>query len=107
MHGEERQRSFCALLRLPQSFCFLHAAAGARRQFRYYVHRLGRRGLCSYLLIGYWFKNVDYTKAAKKAFVMNRIGDLGFLLSGILDHCKAGHWNYADVFANVSKLSAG
>ena len=38
-------------------------------------------GLCSYLLIGYWFKNIDYTKAAKKAFVMNRIGDLGFLLA--------------------------
>jgi NADH-quinone oxidoreductase subunit L len=37
-------------------------------------------GLCSYLLIGYWFKNIDYTKAAKKAFVMNRIGDLGFLI---------------------------
>jgi hypothetical protein len=38
-------------------------------------------GLCSYLLIGYWFKNVDYTNAAKKAFIMNRIGDLGFLLA--------------------------
>jgi NADH-quinone oxidoreductase subunit L len=38
-------------------------------------------GLCSYLLIGYWFKNIDYTKAAKKAFIMNRIGDLGFLLA--------------------------
>jgi NADH-quinone oxidoreductase subunit L len=38
-------------------------------------------GLCSYLLIGYWFKNIEYTKAAKKAFVMNRIGDLGFLLA--------------------------
>jgi len=37
-------------------------------------------GLCSYLLIGYWFKNTDYNNAAKKAFVMNRIGDLGFLL---------------------------
>src|SRR5687768_13487071 len=36
-------------------------------------------GLCSYLLIGYWFKNEDYNNAAKKAFVMNRIGDLGFL----------------------------
>lgn len=33
-------------------------------------------GLCSYLLIGYWYKNQDYTAAAKKAFVMNRIGDL-------------------------------
>ncbi|HEX6333898.1 MAG TPA: NADH-quinone oxidoreductase subunit L [Flavisolibacter sp.] len=38
-------------------------------------------GLCSYLLIGYWFRNIDFTKAAKKAFVMNRIGDLGFLLA--------------------------
>ncbi len=37
-------------------------------------------GLCSYLLIGYWFKNNDYNNAAKKAFIMNRIGDLGFLL---------------------------
>jgi NADH-quinone oxidoreductase subunit L len=37
-------------------------------------------GLCSYLLIGYWFKNTAYNNAAKKAFIMNRIGDLGFLL---------------------------
>lgn len=38
-------------------------------------------GLCSYLLIGYWFKNQDYNNAAKKAFIMNRIGDFGFLLA--------------------------
>jgi NADH-quinone oxidoreductase subunit L len=38
-------------------------------------------GLCSYLLIGFWFKNPAYNNAAKKAFVMNRIGDLGFLLA--------------------------
>jgi NADH-quinone oxidoreductase subunit L len=38
-------------------------------------------GLCSYLLIGYWFKNIEYNNAAKKAFVMNRIGDLGFLIA--------------------------
>ncbi|MBX2903431.1 MAG: NADH-quinone oxidoreductase subunit L [Chitinophagales bacterium] len=37
-------------------------------------------GLCSYLLIGFWFKNQSYNDAAKKAFVMNRVGDLGFLL---------------------------
>ena len=35
-------------------------------------------GLCSYLLIGFWFKNREYDNAAKKAFIMNRIGDLGF-----------------------------
>ncbi len=37
-------------------------------------------GLCSYLLIGFWFKNIEYSSAAKKAFIMNRIGDLGLLL---------------------------
>jgi NADH-quinone oxidoreductase subunit L len=37
-------------------------------------------GLCSYLLIGFWFKNNSYNNAAKKAFIMNRIGDFGFIL---------------------------
>ena len=37
-------------------------------------------GLCSYLLIGFWFKNQKFNDAAKKAFIMNRIGDLGFLI---------------------------
>ena len=37
-------------------------------------------GLCSYLLIGFWYKNQDYNDAAKKAFIMNSIGDLGFLI---------------------------
>src|SRR5450432_2077469 len=37
-------------------------------------------GLCSYLLIGFWFKNTEYNNAARKAFIMNRIGDFGFIL---------------------------
>ena len=37
-------------------------------------------GLCSYLLIGFWHKNQDYNDAAKKAFIMDRIGDLGLLI---------------------------
>ncbi len=62
-------------------------------------------GLCSYLLIGYWFKNIDFTKAAKKAFVMNRIGDMGFLLALFWIIAKIGSVNYTDVFASVGKLS--
>jgi len=62
-------------------------------------------GLCSYLLIGYWFKNNDYNNAAKKAFVMNRIGDLGFLLAVFWLIAKLGTADYHEVFANVSKLS--
>ncbi|MEO6547276.1 MAG: NADH-quinone oxidoreductase subunit L [Ferruginibacter sp.] len=62
-------------------------------------------GLCSYLLIGYWFKNNDYNNAAKKAFVMNRIGDLGFLLAVFWLIAKLGTADYHMVFANVSKLT--
>lgn len=62
-------------------------------------------GLCSYLLIGFWFKNDNYNYAAKKAFIMNRIGDLGFLLAVFWILEKLGTANYADVFANTSKLS--
>jgi NADH-quinone oxidoreductase subunit L len=56
-------------------------------------------GLCSYLLIGFWFKNRDYGNAAKKAFIMNRIGDLGFLLGMFLIFSTFGSLNYSDVFA--------
>ena len=62
-------------------------------------------GLCSYLLIGFWFKNNNYNYAAKKAFVMNRIGDLGFLLAVFWLIAKLGTVNYADVFAAASTLS--
>lgn len=37
-------------------------------------------GLCSYLLIGFWHQNQEYNDAAKKAFIMNRVGDLGLLI---------------------------
>ena len=65
-------------------------------------------GLCSYLLIGYWFKNVDYTNAAKKAFIMNRIGDLGFLLALFWLISKIGTIEYNQVFtaASLAKLSS-
>ncbi|MFT3910407.1 MAG: NADH-quinone oxidoreductase subunit L [Ferruginibacter sp.] len=59
-------------------------------------------GLCSYLLIGYWYKNNNYTDAAKKAFIMNRIGDLGFLL-GIFWLIKVlGTVSYDEIFTATS-----
>lgn len=65
-------------------------------------------GLCSYLLIGYWFTNGQYNYAAKKAFIMNRIGDLGFLLAIFWLIVRLGTVNYSDVFtaASLAKLSA-
>ncbi|NML19281.1 NADH-quinone oxidoreductase subunit L [Pseudoflavitalea sp. G-6-1-2] len=67
-------------------------------------------GLCSYLLIGFWFKNNEYGNAAKKAFIMNRIGDLGFLLAIFWMVLKLGTVTYhtgdnTGVFDLVSKLS--
>lgn len=56
-------------------------------------------GLCSYLLIGYWFKNTSYNNAAKKAFVMNRIGDLGFLIAVFWMIQVFGTTDYSHIFS--------
>ena len=63
-------------------------------------------GLCSYLLIGFWFKNQEYNKAANKAFIMNRIGDLAFLIAIFWLIAKLGTVSYSEVFnaANLAKL---
>jgi NADH-quinone oxidoreductase subunit L len=61
-------------------------------------------GLCSYLLIGFWFKNIEYSNAAKKAFIMNRIGDLGLLLGVFLMYMTFGSVNFSEVFSAASNL---
>jgi NADH-quinone oxidoreductase subunit L len=58
-------------------------------------------GLCSYLLIGFWFKNIDYSNAAKKAFIMNRIGDLGLLLGVFLIYTTFGSVGFREVFESA------
>jgi NADH-quinone oxidoreductase subunit L len=63
-------------------------------------------GLCSYLLIGYWFKNTEFTKAANKAFIMNRIGDAGFLLAIFWIISKVHSTNFTDVFAYTNNFSS-
>lgn len=56
-------------------------------------------GLCSYLLIGFWFKKPEYNKAASKAFIMNRIGDLAFLIAIFWLVGKVGSVSYSEVFS--------
>lgn len=65
-------------------------------------------GLCSYLLIGFWYTNPSYADAAKKAFVMNRIGDLGFIIAIIIMMLIFGSANFADIFqkAGTKEYSA-
>lgn len=62
-------------------------------------------GLCSYLLIGFWFTNPDYAGAAKKAFVMNRIGDLGFLIAVFLIFTSFGSLEFSDVFPKAGGVA--
>src|SRR5438477_3492838 len=64
-------------------------------------------GLCSYLLIGYWFKNTEYNKAANKAFILNRIGDLGFLIAIFWIFSKIGNANFSDVFSDTARFTPG
>ncbi len=64
-------------------------------------------GLCSYLLIGFWFTNPSFADAAKKAFVMNRIGDLGFLIAVFLIFQHFGSASYSNVFAKASAMHSG
>jgi len=62
-------------------------------------------GLCSYLLIGYYYEKVSAAKAATKAFVVNRIGDAGFLLAIFLVFVNFKTLDYTKVFAQVGQLS--
>jgi len=63
-------------------------------------------GLCSYLLIGFWSNNRSYLTAAKKAFVMNRIGDLGFILGLLVMFLTFGSVQFSEVFSLVQQVPA-
>jgi NADH-quinone oxidoreductase subunit L len=62
-------------------------------------------GLCSYLLIGFWYTNNAYGHAARKAFIMNRIGDLGLLLGIFLIFKTFGSIQFKEVFEFASSGS--
>jgi NADH-quinone oxidoreductase subunit L len=62
-------------------------------------------GLCSYLLIGFWWKNREYSAAANKAFIMNRIGDLGFILAIFMMFAVFGSSDFDKVFPAASAFT--
>jgi NADH-quinone oxidoreductase subunit L len=64
-------------------------------------------GLCSYLLIGYWYEKQSASDAGKKAFVVNRIGDFGFLLGIFLIFYTFGTINFREVFAQAASFPVG
>jgi len=64
-------------------------------------------GLCSYLLIGFWFSDKVNADAGKKAFIVNRIGDFGFLVAMFILFAVLGTLGFQDVFAAAGKLPYG
>lgn len=62
-------------------------------------------GLASYLLIGFWYHKPSAATAAKKAFVMNRVGDAGLALAMFLMFATFGTVSYSGVFAGVPAAS--
>ena len=62
-------------------------------------------GLCSYFLIGFWFRKESANKAAIKAFVVNRVGDFGFALGIFLIFYLFGTVNYTEVFAEIPNIT--
>ena len=64
-------------------------------------------GTCSYLLVSFWFTRESAASAGKKAFIYNRIGDVGFLLAIFLTFEKVHSLEYTTIFANVGSIGAG
>lgn len=103
MHDDDGFGKFFAYLNLFVFFMLLLVMGS-----NYLIMFIGWEGvgLCSYLLIGFWYTNPSYADAAKKAFVMNRIGDLGFLLGIFLIIHIFGSIDFALIFPKAATLTA-
>lgn len=64
-------------------------------------------GLCSYLLIGFWFTTPAYASAAKKAFVLNRVGDVGFLIAMFVVFAAVGSLSLSEVLPAAETVAGG
>lgn len=105
MHGEFGFRRYFAYLNL---FVFNMLILVSANNFLLMFVGWEGVGLCSYLLIGYYYEKKSASDAGKKAFVVNRIGDFGFLIGVFLIFMTFGTLNYTDVFAAApEKLAAG
>ena len=104
MHGDERFPRFFTYLNLFAASMLTLVLAG-----NYAMLFLGWElvGLCSYLLIGFWFTKPTAAAAAKKAFIVNRIGDFGFMVALMLVFASFGTLSYAGVFTQADGLTTG
>ena len=104
MHDDPRVATFFAQLNL-FSFSMLLLVMGAN----FLVTFIGWEGvgLCSYLLIGFWYTTPEFNYAGRKAFVMNRIGDIGMVLAMALMFYQFGTLTYVDVMKQGGMMATG
>jgi NADH-quinone oxidoreductase subunit L len=105
MHGDERFPRFFTYLNLFAASMLTLVLAG-----NYAMLFIGWElvGLCSYLLIGFWFTRPTAAAAAKKAFVVNRIGDLGFMIALMLVFATFGTLSMTGIFERAGEeLTSG
>jgi NADH-quinone oxidoreductase subunit L len=108
MHGDKGFFRFFAYLNL-----FIFAMLNLVLADNYLVLFLGWEGvgLCSYLLIGFWydrnFEKMTTSDAAKKAFIVNRIGDFGFLIAMFFIFANFGTLNFSSIFSQAEGWNIG
>ncbi|NJD63344.1 MAG: NADH-quinone oxidoreductase subunit L [Deltaproteobacteria bacterium] len=104
MHGDPRYNRFFAYLSI-FSFSMLGLVLADSFFFIYIFWELV--GLSSYLLIGFWFEKKSAADAGKKAFIVNRVGDFGFLLGFLLLFATTGVLGYDEVFQAIREGKIG
>ena len=100
MHGDKRYARYFCYLNLFTGFMLILVMAS--NLFLMFVGWEGV-GLCSYLLIGFWFEDLAKAQAGKKAFIVNRIGDLSFMIGVLL---IIAHFGTVDVSTMAGKIDA-
>jgi len=100
MHGDPRYSRFFAYLSI-FSFSMLGLVLAESFLFIYIFWELV--GLSSYLLIGFWFEKKSASDAGKKAFIVNRVGDFGFLVGILIIYATCGVLGYDQVFLAIGE----
>src|SRR5438270_13748420 len=104
MHGDDRYPTFFVYMNL---FAFSMLVLVLADNFLFTFLGWEGVGACSYFLISFWFERNTAAVAGKKAFVTNRIGDLGFLLAMFLIFATFGSLQYGTVFAHTGGVAGG
>lgn len=103
MHGEPGYARFFAYIALFTFSMLMLVMADNLLQLFVFWEAVG---LCSYLLIGHWYERASACAAATKAFLVNRVGDFGFILGLFLVWYSFGTLDYATVFAQAGQLAS-